>query len=299
MSEEFEYRPLGEIGRRLEQACAALEKGGLSIDDMQLLLADIRALEQRVIVLQYKAMENMAKGLTPSGQEVPAHGTLSFSFGLPEPSENQLTAEEQELEDKNQISLIDSIEDISAAEKAERKRLQKLRAEEEKKKQVTIELKDETPEPPKKKEEVKPTNEVVVPKAEKEIVEVEEEKPEKKIVTTGRKDESKKKKERKKKSSINEGAKEKQAPTLAQKLGAKPIDNIGKSLSVNARLGIVKALFKGDADASNTFIDSLDAAAGQMAAKVLFDKEAEKREWKEESVSYNKLLTLIGRRFQA
>jgi len=29
MSEEFEYRPLGEIGRRLEQACAALEKGGL------------------------------------------------------------------------------------------------------------------------------------------------------------------------------------------------------------------------------------------------------------------------------
>jgi len=246
-------------------------------------LEEIRMLEERVIILNYKAIEKLAKGnqvdiAVEPGPSKPYPGSLEFSFG---PSE-------EIQEPDNQISLIDSIKEIKETEE--------VKQEDETSRAVKEEI-PETPEVIARPEKVEKLTEKVEKKANNASKDAEPR-------AQTRKNDAVKGTEplgqtKASKKSINDKVKGKAKQSLAQKHRSKSIDSIGKSLSVNARIGMVKELYKGDSDSFNAFVNALDEATNADAAQSLLDKTLKELSWKEKGNSVTRLRDLIKRKHKA
>jgi hypothetical protein len=270
MAKEKDYKSLKSLGKSIAKACADLEKGTLGLDGIKAMLLDIREIEERAIILNYKAIEKIAKGevgepkVKTKSPETNS-GSLTFRF---DPIDEESTEETEPSEPDNQISLIDSIQEIKGADQV-------------KKEPEPIEPKKEPKKEPAKEPTQKPVNEPA-----------QESKPKKPIESP-----EKPKKKKDKKTSINDEVKAKSKPSLAQKLSKKPIDNINKALNVNARIGIVKELFKGDADLFKAYIEKIENCGSLQEAQDMLDQGVKAGNWKEDGNSVTMLKGLIERRF--
>jgi len=85
--------------------------------------------------------------------------------------------------------------------------------------------------------------------------------------------------------------------TLGQRFQSKAIDDIHKEIKLNARLGIIKQLFKGDDTAFKGAINELNTAVNLSAAQSHLNQLKKAGEWDEENKWYVKLSELVERRF--
>lgn len=121
MDENDRFRPMSRIVEELKERIADLENGALDMQGMEQALADLRELEERVIVIRFKGLERVKEAqeesspapeepvkqeipLPPEDEVVDAPDMLSEA---PTPRRNSPSIPD------NQISLIDSIEEIS------------------------------------------------------------------------------------------------------------------------------------------------------------------------------------------
>jgi len=110
------YQNITELSHQIARRIVAVEQGECDLDDLEAILADIRALEERIIVIRYKGIERLryAEQKRRQLKEKPHAPELPLEL---DPSEEASQAVEQEemvdIIDSNQISLIDSIEEIS------------------------------------------------------------------------------------------------------------------------------------------------------------------------------------------
>ncbi|NND95329.1 MAG: hypothetical protein HKN45_10720 [Flavobacteriales bacterium] len=113
MNKDHGFKSLENLKEEIDSRLKLIFDGGCSLSDMDSLLADIRELEERVIVIRYKAMERLSSYEQPreSDEQTEAEAIVL------EP-ELPLNIEEVEMDfneesESNQISLIDSIEELS------------------------------------------------------------------------------------------------------------------------------------------------------------------------------------------
>lgn len=124
---------MSELVGYLNHVVLELETGNLQASDLSEAIEKVRALEERLIILQYKAVEELVKPekaqavpaarITPKEPEAPApvEEPLKMVFDFPEvkPIGNEETStsddgeqEDEVIIDRNQTNLLDAIEEI-------------------------------------------------------------------------------------------------------------------------------------------------------------------------------------------
>jgi len=104
MSKDHEFKSIKALKKRINSLIEKVVSGDSGLDEMAVLLNDIKELEERIIIIRYKAMEALA-GKSKKKKEKPS--------AVAEP-ELPLEMLDEELDTETaQISLIDSIEEIS------------------------------------------------------------------------------------------------------------------------------------------------------------------------------------------
>lgn len=93
------YKSIKDIVASLADSVEKLEEGTLSVEELETVLDDARALHERIAILQYLAVQPL-----PSVNGEPKKGT-SFSFGVDQSVLNSLR------EPTNQTNLLDAIEE--------------------------------------------------------------------------------------------------------------------------------------------------------------------------------------------
>lgn len=94
---KVEYKSIAEIVKRLSADIERLENGNMSVEELEGVLDDVRALHERIAILQYLAVQ-------PQPQTKAKAKTNSFSFGV---DQNMLDSLR---EPTNQTNLLDAIE---------------------------------------------------------------------------------------------------------------------------------------------------------------------------------------------
>ncbi|MDG2343824.1 MAG: hypothetical protein P8L23_04535 [Flavobacteriales bacterium] len=95
---EINYKKLEDLIKSLEKGLKRLKKGKISTDEMNLLLEDSRNLHERIAVLQYLSFKS------PSSKE------KATSHKIDAKKEKDVNKEKVEVEEKNQINLLDAID---------------------------------------------------------------------------------------------------------------------------------------------------------------------------------------------
>lgn len=119
MDENDRFRPMSRIVEELKERIAALEQGTLDMHGVERALADLRELEERVIVIRFKGMERVKEAQEesvnpPKEEEEPQKVKTEGQDDVPEiVSEAPSPKRNSPSIPDNQISLIDSIEEIS------------------------------------------------------------------------------------------------------------------------------------------------------------------------------------------
>jgi hypothetical protein len=107
MNKDRAFKSIETLKDQIDSMLDLVSNGNCSLDEMDLLLSDIRELEERIIVIRYKAMERIS-----ATEE--AHEELPPVVREPElPLDMETLVVEEEDTEPKQISLIDSIEEIS------------------------------------------------------------------------------------------------------------------------------------------------------------------------------------------
>ena len=106
MTKDRTYKSIEALRDQIDSKIDLLIQGACSLQEMETLLNDIRALEERVIVIRYKAIERLNEPEEVIEQERDAPET-------PKVEEPELPLNNDDQESK-QISLIDSIEELSS-----------------------------------------------------------------------------------------------------------------------------------------------------------------------------------------
>lgn len=99
-----EYKSIAEIVKRLNEEIEKLENGEMSVEELEVVLNDVRALHERIAILQYLAVQSQ-----PSTKEKSKSST--FSFGVDQSMLDSLR------EPTNQTNLLDAIEQENVPEK--------------------------------------------------------------------------------------------------------------------------------------------------------------------------------------
>ena len=95
-------------------------------------------------------------------------------------------------------------------------------------------------------------------------------------------------------------SKNQQGATIAEKLSAKPVIDLRKSIGINERFAFINELFEGN---QQLFMESIDKLNNMPiyddARKVLYEELAGKMNWNTKAKTFNDLDELVKRRFSA
>ncbi len=252
-----DYKNLNELITSLAINIKALENGKLSVYDLESLLNNARNVHERITVLHYLAIEREVK---VGGKEKKG---IQFNFtSVEEPAETPA----------NQTNLIDAIQ-VEHHNEAVRKSIgtqaplfeEEIVKEEVQHQNIVEPKSDSVKEPVVEivKKEITPTNEVET------------------------------------KASINDkfsGHAEKQ--TLADKLGQSPIEDLNKAIGLNQKFLFMNDLFEGENDKYKDALTTINNFATYMEADEYINNSLKHQfDWDEESVSVQKFINLVKRRF--
>ncbi|NNC83779.1 MAG: hypothetical protein HKN79_09385 [Flavobacteriales bacterium] len=110
MNKEQAFESIQTLRERVDRYLSKLSDGDCTLHEMDALLADLRELEERTVIIRYKAMET----LTTRPEAVEEQEGHEEAQEAREPEPAMLSeAEEENDQAGNQISLIDSIEELS------------------------------------------------------------------------------------------------------------------------------------------------------------------------------------------
>ncbi len=232
MNDRDKFLTIEALSSQIDDRVKRIQKGTMKIEMLERLLDEVKDLQERLIIIKYKAMEKLAK--------LPVEKNLftaenSFNYRLTE-STNELNfgLERKGNVPENQISLIDSIAEVE-------------------KQTIVV-----------KKTEPKPKGQP--------------------------KEQEKEKKSRMKKVSVENKT------TLGQKINKSPISDISKAIKLNTRIGMIKQLFKGDAELFKRTIDNLNNAASLNEANKILDTTRKDNQLLEDNKWYIKLAQLVERK---
>lgn len=107
MNKDRAFKSIETLKDQIDSKLDLVSNGNCSMDEMDLLLSDIRELEERIIIIRYKAMEHISTAEESVTDLPPEVREPELPLDMEE-----LEVEEEDTESK-QISLIDSIEEIS------------------------------------------------------------------------------------------------------------------------------------------------------------------------------------------
>lgn len=133
MPKKKAYSTLSDLAARIAKDTLELELGKMAPDKMHKLVARIRELEERILIIRYQTLMQMEESAAPKPEpkvetapelplEAPAEPELQEEIKEPEEKPQEESQEEVTDEalledpDPNQISLIDSIEEIKKEE---------------------------------------------------------------------------------------------------------------------------------------------------------------------------------------
>ncbi len=114
MTKDKGYRSIAELTASISARMSEVNHGHCTLAELDELLSDIRELEERIVIIRYKGMERIKYSKVKKPKGLKAHAP---ELPLDEVTEMEEKAEAVETSDEevnpNQISLIDSIEEIS------------------------------------------------------------------------------------------------------------------------------------------------------------------------------------------
>ncbi len=263
-----------DLTERIKEKTRGIETGKTSLAALDDLLDDIRELEERIIVIRYKGMERLRMEDFPA--VVQEHiVTVPEPIKRIEPNE-PIMEEEKELPEipqvkepevvisaasTNQISLIDSIEEISKV-------------------MVEDNVNDNSKEKGKSNEDVGVTELIAAVKSEEDKVVVEP-----------------KKVKAKEPALVNERNAEKANMSYAEKMEQRPVLNIKKELNLNQRLGLGRVLAPGDDKGLDRILAQVDEAENMDQALSLIKSAASNR-WDNSPELMDQLINIVERKFQ-
>jgi hypothetical protein len=222
---------------------------------------------------------------------------------------------------KNQTSLIDVIEELTAGEEddfaeeskdestaaTETNEVQEETVEEESEKEVeeTVESEEETVAQEEQPEEVEeevakdeePSKEAPE-EVEDEVTEDEQELPEVKIEPESESEPAPMEEQIEEKLSSPAARSTEQPETLADRLKMTPLADLKKAIGLNQKFQFINELFEGDADEYADSIEKLNSADNMESAIKYFEKDlAAKNDWEEDHPSVLDLRELVQRRY--
>lgn len=240
-----EYKSITDIVKRLSDEIEKLENGEMNVEELEGVLNDVRALHERIAILQYLAIQPIAnnkKAAKPS----------SFSFGVDQSMLDSLR------EPSNQTNLLDAIEQQGFP-----------------KSEILKEEIQET------KSEVTAQEDVV-----KEETEDKTEVPSSEVSGQA---ESK---------SLNDKFSDQQEKeSLAQKLGKKPISDLGEAIGLNQKFLFMNDLFEGENNLYKEAINTLNNFNSYFEADEYINMLSSKHGWDSTSKSVKDLIELVERRY--
>ena len=263
-----------DLTERIKEKTRGIETGKTSLAALDDLLDDIRELEERIIVIRYKGMERLRMEDFPAVVQEPIV-TVPEPIKRIEPNE-PIMEEEKELPEipqvkepevvisaasTNQISLIDSIEEISKV-------------------MVEDNVNDNSKEKGKSNEDVGVTELIAAVKSEEDKVVVEP-----------------KKVKAKEPALVNERNAEKANMSYAEKMEQRPVLNIKKELNLNQRLGLGRVLAPGDDKGLDRILAQVDEAENMDQALSLIKSAASNR-WDNSPELMDQLINIVERKFQ-
>ena len=263
-----------DLTERIKEKTRGMETGKTSLAALDDLLDDIRELEERIIVIRYKGMERLRMEDFPAVVQEPIV-TVPEPIKRIEPNE-PIMEEEKELPEipqvkepevvisaasTNQISLIDSIEEISKV-------------------MVEDNVNDNSKEKGKSNEDVGVTELIAAVKSEEDKVVVEP-----------------KKVKAKEPALVNERNAEKANMSYAEKMEQRPVLNIKKELNLNQRLGLGRVLAPGDDKGLDRILAQVDEAENMDQALSLIKSAASNR-WDNSPELMDQLINIVERKFQ-
>ncbi|CAG5078662.1 hypothetical protein [Parvicella tangerina] len=241
----MEYKSITDIVKRLSDEIEKLENGEMNVEELEGVLNDVRALHERIAILQYLAIQPIAnnkKAAKPS----------SFSFGVDQSMLDSLR------EPSNQTNLLDAIEQQGFP-----------------KSEILKEEIQET------KSEVTAQEDVV-----KEETEDKTEVPSSEVSGQA---ESK---------SLNDKFSDQQEKeSLAQKLGKKPISDLGEAIGLNQKFLFMNDLFEGENNLYKEAINTLNNFNSYFEADEYINMLSSKHGWDSTSKSVKDLIELVERRY--
>ena len=254
-----DYKNLNELITSLANNIEALDKGLLSVYDLESLLNNARSVHERITVLHYLAIEREVKVGRVENKGI------QFHFTSPAEIENT---------HPNQTNLIDAIQ-VEHHNEAVRKSIgtQTPLFEEESNKVEATEIKKETV------EESKPEEPSLDQKQAVEKVSVPN--------------------ESEKNKSINDkflGHAEK--PTVADKLSQSPIEDLNKAIGLNQKFLFMNDLFEGENEKYKEALNTINNFSTYMEADEYINNSLKHQfKWDDESLSVQKFIDLVKRRF--
>jgi len=270
MNEEENFLTIEALSALIHRKVKYIQKGDLKIQKLEQLLDEVKDLQERLIIIKYKAMEKVAK------KPVEKNLFSAENFGPNTSDEKKETTEigldKNEISDiaENQISLIDSIEEVSKEEKTKKRDPVNLKFEKNASAKVNI---------------VEEQKEILF---EEMIV---QEAPVSSPPIQEKEKSSAHEKPKKKKAAVN-----KKKTTLSQKIRKTQIDSIAKSIKLNQRIGMIKKLFGGDDQRFKKEIQTLNDATSLEQAQSHLSQLKVSGSWKEEDPLFILLTQLVERR---
>ncbi|TXC78998.1 hypothetical protein [Luteibaculum oceani] len=260
---ESTFYSLEELVEKIEKSHKKLAKGKLNEPGLNEFISVVRELEERLLIMRFKAYEGVIeKGDNPEDKP-------SMAIDL-----------------RNQISLIDAIEEeVQKDKEPVAVKIEPAKAQatpkEEKASVPEIKIETKTPEPKKQPEPPKPVEPVV---AESKVVE--NQTAAKTVENIEREP------------SLNDRLSEqRQGKSLNEKLKKAPIDDLKKAIGINQRYQFINELFKQNADHFNQVVDELNKCNSYKEALTIVKRDvAPNYKWNEEDNNVLAFMDLVERR---
>lgn len=273
---ENAYQSMSELVKNISQKLESLEKGQLPAEEIDQLANDARELNERLVVLRYKAYEKqlIVKPVAQESKKEEERVIEGFKLSLSTP-------------DPQQINLIDVIEEESS-EQEEVSNLQPAVSSEQEivgslqSADGSLEVLEEKPET-----ENKPSTFNFQPSTPNPQPSTFNSKP-------GLSNESNTKAET---SSLNQKLSATQQPTLAEKLQKKPIADLRAAIGLNQKFLFMNDLFEGENSTYNEAIAKLNAFSNVDEAKNYLLELGTRYKWTLENENVLTFTELVERRY--
>ncbi|MFZ6050586.1 hypothetical protein [Halocola ammonii] len=309
MEDKEKYKDIKSLTAELAKQVKALETGELAAGDLDSMAEKSRELYERIIVIRHLAYERIVKNKT-EGSMAKEPREMPFRINMNRPPIS-----------KNQTSLIDVIEELTAGEEddfadeskdestasTETNEVQEETVEEESEKDVqeTVESEEETVAEEEQPEEVEEEvakdeepSEEAPEEVEEEVAEEEQELPEVKIEPESESEPAPMEEQIEEKLSSPATRSTEQPETLADRLKMTPLADLKKAIGLNQKFQFINELFEGDADEYADSIEKLNSADNMESAIKYFEKDlAAKNDWEEDHPSVLDLRELVQRRY--